>query len=331
MSAAGPRERELVVARDAVRRAARLCRSIGAGARDQSLAKEDRSPVTVADFGSQALVCRSLSQEFPDDPIVAEEDSAALREPGRRALLGRLLDEVRALGWPADENDVLAAIDLGGAEARGDRFWTLDPIDGTKGFLRGDQYAIALALVEEGRPALAALACPELALERDGPKGVIAFALRGSGAWAEPLDEGRRGPRRLSVSPAEDPGQARFCEPFEAAHSAHDLSATVAATLGIVRAPLRMDSQAKYVAVAAGLAEIYLRIPRGGAYREKIWDHAAGALLVEEAGGRVTDIRGRELDFARGRTLEGNAGIIASNGRFHERIVAALSRARGGS
>ena len=53
---------------------------------------------------------------------------------------------------------------------------------------------------------------------------------------------------------------------------------------------------AKYAVVASGNAEIYLRLPSGRRYVENIWDHAAGALLVEEAGGRVTDIDGRDLE-----------------------------------
>ena len=325
MSASGGRKHELEVAAGAVRDAARLCRRVGASARGQALAKEDRSPVTIADFGSQAIVCRRLAQEFPADPVVAEEDSAALRDARRRPLLERLLGEVHASGWTADETELLGAIDRGGARAAGDRFWTLDPIDGTKGFLRGDQYAIALALIEGGRPVLAVLACPELAPGPGEPRGVLALAVRGAGASAEPLEGETARRRELAVSPVDDPARARFCEPFEAAHSAHDRAAAVAEALGIRREPLRMDSQAKYVAVAAGLAEIYLRIPREGGYREKIWDHAAGALIVSEAGGRVTDVRGRDLDFTRGRTLAENEGIVASNGRFHDRILAALA------
>ena len=74
--------RECEVAVEAVREAARLCvdvRKSLVGA----LEKEDRSPVTVADFGSQALVCRRLKSVFPEDPIVAEEDASVLR--GARA------------------------------------------------------------------------------------------------------------------------------------------------------------------------------------------------------------------------------------------------------
>ena len=69
-------------------------------------------------------------------------------------------------------------------------FWTLDPIDGTKGFLRGEQYAVCLALVVDSRVELGVLGCPNLpvsAASPDGPRGCIFVAARGEGAWQLPL------------------------------------------------------------------------------------------------------------------------------------------------
>ncbi len=74
-------EREREVAIHAVREAARLCRAVAAEISPEVLAKKDKSPVTVADFGSQALIARALGEALPDDPIIAEEDSAELRQP----------------------------------------------------------------------------------------------------------------------------------------------------------------------------------------------------------------------------------------------------------
>ena len=87
-----------------------------------------------------------------------------------------------------------------------------------------------------------------------------------------------------------------------------------------------MDSQAKYGAVARGEADFYIRMPspKTPDYREKIWDHGAGKIVVEEAGGRVTDIVGKDLDFTRGRKLEDNRGVLVSNGLFHDKIVEAI-------
>jgi 3'(2'), 5'-bisphosphate nucleotidase len=82
-----------------------------------------------------------------------------------------------------------------------------------------------------------------------------------------------------------------------------------------------MDSQCKYAAVARGEADIYLRLPTRKDYQEKIWDHAAGWLVVTEAGGRVTDVGGKPLDFTKGRTLRDNRGVVATNGPLHDRVV----------
>ena len=170
----------------AVREAARLCRAVASEISPEVLAKKDKSPVTVADFGSQALVARALGEAFPDDPIIAEEDSAELREPENAAILDQVLRHVRAVragttasGVP-DAGEVCRWIDRGGASEYSDRFWTLDPIDGTKGFLRGEQYAIALALIVEGQVAVAALACPGL--------DAVFHAVHGEGAFVVPLE-----------------------------------------------------------------------------------------------------------------------------------------------
>ena len=327
-------ERERSEAIDALRQATRLCQSVRAALKPEVLDKKDKSPVTVADFGSQALICRALGIAFPDDPIIAEEDAAELAEPKNAAILDEVVAQVRALGLDPDRESsavmVCDWINRGGSKRYCDRFWTVDPIDGTKGFLRNEQYAVALALIVEGQVTVAALSCPNLAFNTAFPnreRGVIFAGVRGHGAIAVPLEQGA-GSRLevvpVQVSPKTDPAELRFCESVESAHSAHGDAAAIAERLGIVAAPVRMDSQAKYGIVARGEAEIYLRIPTRADYREKIWDHAAGALVVEEAGGTVTDIMGRPLDFRHGRELSANRGVIVSNGRAHTSVLGAL-------
>ena len=72
--------------------------------------------------------------------------------------------------------------------------------------------------------------------------------------------------------------------------------------------------------VARGDASIYLRLPHGG-YRENVWDHAAGALIVSEAGGLVSDIDGRPLDFTTGTRLTANRGIVATAAPIHATVL----------
>ena len=98
----------------------------------------------------------------------------------------------------------------------------------------------------------------------------------------------------------------------------------IGGTLGLQAEPVRLDSQAKYATVADGGAEIYLRLPVDANYQEKIWDHAAGSLVVTEAGGTVTDTQGQTLDFSLGRTLSANSGVVVTNGTLHEQVLAAV-------
>jgi 3'(2'), 5'-bisphosphate nucleotidase len=113
---------------------------------------------------------------------------------------------------------------------------------------------------------------------------------------------------------------------FESDHTNVDQADHLVRLLGIQVPPLRLDSQAKYAILAAGKGDLIVRLlsPSKPDYREKIWDQAAGSLIVEEAGGKVTDLDGRPLDFTRGRTLAANRGLVASNGILHEDALRAL-------
>jgi 3'(2'), 5'-bisphosphate nucleotidase len=222
----------------------------------------------------------------------------------------------------ATPEKVCGWIDRGAAQSA-ERFWTLDPIDGTKGFLRGDQYAVALALVYDGRVQVGALGCPNLSLGKG--EGVLMVAARGQGTWMAPL-EGSPDFVQVSVSPQGDPARARLLRSFESGHTNVSQIDVLARALGVAADPVCMDSQAKYAVLAAGGGEIYLRLlsPSRPDYREKIWDQAAGSIVIEEAGGRVTDLDGLPLDFTRGRTLAANRGICATNGVLHAGTLAAL-------
>jgi 3'(2'), 5'-bisphosphate nucleotidase len=328
-------EREIAIARRAAQRAALLCEDVRRELVPVSLIKKDRSPVTVADFGAQAIVCHELLREFPGESVVAEEDSAVLRAPENSASLASVTEHVRRQIQGASAADVCNWIDHGNGVVGG-RFWTLDPIDGTKGFLRGDQYAIALALIEDGDLKVGVLACPYLLIDaarQDGPRGVLFCASRGEGAWAEPLANGalknaRRDEEKLRVVNGTRGAAFRLVESMEASHANLSLQESIARSVGIVAPSVHMDSQAKYGVVARGDAALYLRIPspKTPNYRENIWDHAAGALIVEEAGGRVTDVRGAPLEFAGGTRMERNRGVVVSNGAIHAQVLEELSK-----
>jgi 3'(2'), 5'-bisphosphate nucleotidase len=324
-----PYEREKQVAIEAVTRAARLCAAVRAEMIDTAfLQKDDNSPVTVADFGAQALVCQYLAEAFPHDRIVGEEHAAELRKREQAGLLDQVAHYVRQTLPNATRRDICDWIDIGNRQPAG-RFWTLDPIDGTKGFLRNDQYAVALALIEDGEVKLGALACPALPLWMDGlgnDSGTLFVAVRGEPAQMAPLCGGVAVPIR--VTGAALGNGLRFVESVEARHGNQDLQEEIAQAVGITEPPLRMDSQAKYASVARGDAALYLRLPSPTSldYRESIWDHASGSIIVEQAGGRVTDMLGAPLDFTAGTKLGANRGVVVSNGLFHDAVIKALAR-----
>lgn len=321
-----PYEKELSTAISAIENAVKLCRGVQQNliAAD-TVEKNDRSPVTIADLGAQAVVFRALRSAFTHDALVGEEDSSQLQENDE--LCEKVFNLVRAQIPGITEGGMLEAIDLGAGETdyRG-RYWTLDPIDGTKGFLRGDQYAIALGLVENGEVVLGVLGCPNYPLDPAAPelRGGIFYAVKSAGAYQINLQDGLR--KKIAVDGLSDGARARFCESVEAAHADHDTHAGISAEIGITQPPYRIDSQCKYAAVARGDASIYLRLPRSTSYREKIWDHAAGVIIVQEAGGRVSDFSGKPLNFSLGRKLSENAGILATNGALHDRTLRAIEK-----
>ena len=320
-------------AEEAVNTAARLVRRIRDDLAAEAFSKQDRSPVTVADFAAQAVVAAMLAERFPQDKLVAEERAKALRSGEHADVAAKVVDYVRTIRPEATPEDVFGWIDRGAADARG-RYWVLDPIDGTKGFLRGGQYAVALALIDSGEVFIGALACPELeesVRQAVGGAGTVALAERGRGAWWKPLFTSGEW-QRLRVSPQEDPTQARLLRSYESAHTNAAAIDAVMHALGSHAEPVRMDSQVKYAVLAAGGAEVYLRIPppTNPEYREKIWDQAAGALVVQEAGGEVTDLAGKPLDFTAGRILANNRGLVATNGKLHAAVLAALKGASAG-
>lgn len=131
---------------------------------------------------------------------------------------------------------------------------------------------------------------------------------------------------RLSVSAESNPSRTRALHSCESQHSDLDQLLRILRDLHSNASATLMDGQTKQVLLAAGAAELLMRIPMDPEYREAIWDQAAGSLLVEEAGGRVTDLDGLPLDFTTGRELLRNKGLIASNGLLHDAVLDVVRR-----
>jgi HAL2 family 3'(2'),5'-bisphosphate nucleotidase len=330
----------LDAARAAVIDACTVCREVQANMDAvRAISKDDNSPVTVADLACQAVVAHRLQELLEEDLLlVGEETSDYLRDPRHTAELDAALAAARA-AWPeATEEALLNAIDLGTAGADHAGYWTLDPIDGTKGFLRQQQYAVSLAYIHHGEVVVGVLGCPNLPLDfaapvdEPDPRGCIYMAIRNQGVWEMPaiIEEGDTATHPILVRRLDkgDDEPLSLCTSVEESHSdsgqlAQIMDLVTRAGTG-VQDPVRLDSQAKYAIIARGQADAYLRLPTRADYQEWIWDHAAGSLIATEAGCAVTDIDGKLLDFSQGKRLSKNRGILAAPPVVHGKLLGAI-------
>ncbi|CAG8503242.1 2564_t:CDS:2 [Acaulospora colombiana] len=320
---------ERAVAINAVLKASQLCQQVFRHLIDgETITKSDRTPVTVADLGAQAVVNEILHNSFPDDVIIGEEDSKILRGEDGKQLREKVLSLANTvLDTPLDDEKLLEAIDRGshpgGTQGR---MWTLDPIDGTEGFIRGDQFAVCLALIIDGHVQLGVMGCPNFPVDHktpEGEKGCLFVAVKGQGSFQRKFTSAEE--TQIRMTDISSPSDASFCESVVASHSSHEDSAKIAALLGVTKPAIRMDSQCKYCSVARGDADIYLRLTRGD-YLENIWDHASGSLLIQEAGGIVSDIYSKPLDFSLGRKLDNNKGVIVAHPKIHSQVIDAVQK-----
>jgi 3'(2'),5'-bisphosphate nucleotidase len=194
--------------------------------------KEDGSPVTIADRLAEAVILERLVAAFPDIPVLAEEEAAA----GRIPALGR-------------------------------RFFCVDPLDGTRGFVqRSGEFTVNIGLIEDGAPIAGVIYAPDPRL--------LYFGARGEGAF-----RGKGGGRPEPIRPRPKPA-AGLTAVGSRSHAAHGTAAK-SAHLGIVEL-VASSSSLKFCLVAEGTADVY---PRHGQTAE--WDTAAGQAILEAAGGRV--------------------------------------------
>lgn len=206
--------------------------------------KEDASPVTEADERAEALILAQLAQLTPDIPVVSEEAAAAGRVP-----------EVA------------------------ERFWLVDPLDGTKEFIsRNGEFTVNIALIDHGRPVLGVVLAPALGRLFGGAEGLGAFVEDGAGRRAiavrVPPQEG------LTVVASRSHGDSAALDAFLAGRKVASLA--------------NAGSSLKLCLVAAGEADLY---PRLGRTME--WDIAAGDAVLRAAGGRVTDLAGADLRYGK--------------------------------
>ena len=221
--------------------------------------KDDASPVTAADIAAEAIILEALKDLTPDIPVIAEEETAAGRQP----------------------------------DVTGNRFWLVDPLDGTREFLvRNGEFTVNIGLVEDRRPVLGVVHAPALSLTFTGSRQTPATR-----------QEGNAPPETAQVRPIPKAGVTISAS---RRHGSGDELDRFLEGRHVIDRIIR-GSSLKFCIVAAGEADIY---PRFGPTME--WDTAAGHAVLAAAGGRVTTIDGE--DFLYGKPDFANPPFVAWGG-----------------
>ena len=296
--------------------AARLCASLCRTVQDgmlSSMDKNDSSPVTIADYGCQALIHRAIMLNYPQHALISEENSDHLRKnaaEGEISAIVRLVGD--ALGEAVTIEQICGWIDHRGP-SNSEFTWSIDPIDGTKGFLRHAQYAVAIGLLQGSTPVGGTLVCPSLPYDLNDDNSPVGVLISASGpGTAKKFAIDAELSESISSNSSGDPGAMRVLGSVESAHGDPALVTGMMEASKITGGFVRYDSQAKYAVIAMGGAEMYVRPRSRPDYRENIWDHVAGVAICEAAGAVVSDVDGKALDFGHGDKLLENRGVLAT-------------------
>ena len=270
-----------------------------------SFIKKDDSPVTLADFASQIFITSRIKKYFPEDQIIAEEESGVFIDSDAEIIIKKCFT---SLNITFKEN-LKETLNYRGSSSK--RQWTVDPIDGTKGFQKGLAYAIGIGFMIQAEPTICAISVPNY----KNTSLTIFSAEKNQGAK---VSYGDQNFTKISVSNEKDIKKFRIC------HSLHYNKPWVlkfARSLGVTNF-IPLDSMAKLCMVADGSSELYIK-PMN-MQRSFTWDFLPGELLVKEAGGMITDIKGNSIQYVNDKCKITAPGLIASNGIRHEELLSYL-------
>jgi 3'(2'), 5'-bisphosphate nucleotidase len=233
--------------------------------------KAGEEPVTRADREASALIVRGLLAAFPDDVVISEE------------------------------------LEIDPARVTAQRVWYVDPIDGTRDFIRGaDGFAVMIGLCVAGEPSVGVVHQPTRARTYFAVAGGTAHVREGDGATLA-----------LAVSTVADPAQCRLAA--SASHRSADID-RVKEQLGI-RDELNVGSVGlKLCLIAAGARDLYVN----PAAKTKAWDTCAPQVILVAAGGRLSDLYGQPVDYLC-EDLRHHHGLVASNGHLHDQVTRQMS------
>ncbi|KAK3386162.1 hypothetical protein B0H63DRAFT_192567 [Podospora didyma] len=341
--------------------------------KNSQISKSDASPVTAGDFAAQALLISAVHGAFPHDGFVGEEDANALRKDPELAqqvwefVTSTHLDDPASdglLATPKTIEEMFDVIDLGGKGTGGPtgRFWALDPIDGTAAFIKGQQYAMSLALIEDSREVVGVLGCPNLRLEDEDylqgdddsssggrtpveetsvdehGMGLMLSAVRGQGSTLRPMgrgallearkiERGRLGSGGVPL-PDVELKNLHFIDSSVSTATLSEKVRQLAEAAGASYPGTEVySSHMRYAALVLGGREhVQVRVPKKRDAAWCIWDHAGSQLIyTESGGGKITDLFGKTIDFGSGRELTRNWGLITADGSVHARVQELVS------
>lgn len=340
------RERE--VAELAVLRACILTKKVLSTV--DEISKADLTPVTVADFAAQALLISAVEHAFPEYGVLGEEDATELRQDAKlRDRVFALVNSVSLtnpkddtpLPKPVSEGDMMDMIDRGG-NGKGGReglYWIMDPVDGTKAFLEGKQYAVSLALMKDGKEVVGVMGCPNLKLSEGRVKetsvdvhgmGVVITAVKGQGVTVRSVTADGALASSTRVQSLKAPSNLKDLHFVGCASSKalrQDVLHQLADKLGASDPGTDVwSSHMRYAAMALGGGDLQVRVPRDNVQpvNVRVWDHAGSQLIFTELGGKVTDLDGKEMDFGAGRSFSHNRGMVIAKADIHSQILALI-------
>jgi 3'(2'), 5'-bisphosphate nucleotidase len=342
-----PYNRERYLAELAVLRVSILTKRIQSTVSE--ISKDDNTPVTIADYASQALLIKVLHDAFPDDTFLGEEDSAALRAD--EALRNKVYELVSSaadmvdlyadsvtLPKPESVDEMLDLIDLGGCGngSRSGRFWVMDPIDGTAAFLEGHQYAVSLALIENGKEVVGILGCPNISIKMtrvsednvdNNGLGIMLTAVRGEGSTIRTMTPtGLEGAIPLNVLEPSSSNKLHIIDCAAVNACRHDVIAKLANKFNTIFPNTEiLSSHIRYAALIVGGGDVQFWVPASPDFKMYIWDHAGTQLIFTELGGKVTDLDGKDIDFCAGRDLNRNRGLVAARGGIHSTVLMTMN------
>jgi HAL2 family 3'(2'),5'-bisphosphate nucleotidase len=338
-----------LLAIEAVRIGSRIAQKAQAECSISPTIKHDSSPVTAADFAVQACITYILKQSYPEMKLLAEEDDENFKELSdevKNKVVSLVSAEIPQVNTIDKVEELICKGSFGKSKEDKPPCFVLDPIDGTKGFLRGEQYAICLGFLEaDGKASMGVLGCPNMPKHffdkdsetADSPRGFLFEARFGQGARIRTLFPANEVEKSLilmnlpnDLKPlATSSDHVIFAESYEKSHMKGELPQVLFKEFDIhdeEKEVLRIDSQVKFAALARGDAHAYFRfVP----FDLCIWDVLPGYCLLTEAGGRVTQKRGEPINFLLGRTIKSDNLIATCFGyeEVHERMIQSIARA----